>query len=47
MDDDDAAVQASRSKLVADFVPGFDWDEFQAVADELKVTTSSSDTSGK
>ena len=28
---------------MASFVPGFDWKEFEAVADELKVTTSCAD----
>lgn len=28
---------------MASFVPGFDWQEFEAVADELKVTLLSGD----
>ena len=43
LDNGSYASQASEEDLVASFVPGFDWDEFDAAADELKVTTTSAD----
>ena len=47
LDNGSYASQASEEDLVASFVPGFDWDEFDAAADELKVCQAEVETSGE
>lgn len=36
--DERGAVQAQKEVLIDEFVPGFDWEEFDDAAAELKVT---------